>query len=598
MPTDYRTIEVPAGGHERLSVGSGETLENILIDMTATGASASIYASGADWTIRNIGIKGRHPGGHYIFKPSTDGRDAHGVIENLYAADGQEAGTGKGFCWVNHNSGNDGKITFRNVNLQGFVDNAIYGSSSAHPDNSGVVNVEDSVLAGNNISNYRAGTTDGRTPRVSNTRIGPHDHTPPCGVGCSSPGAVNPRAIWAWYGTVVAEDCEITGAIAEHEGGTVELRNSNTGTDADMSWTPAGVPTTAEQAASGGGSDGSAGSGSGSGSGSDGASTPTGTRFNLVTGEGAPLASYTFTARGTVAKATDHEPKADNNDDIADNGDGTVTVTGEAGNGYGDGYYVDGTVEDINVDTNVWTLSWDGSEVSPADLPFGGTDDGADTGTGDGTDDGDSGTDTGGGGDADAPPERTVVLQSPGKRDAQSDLYEYRFEVDEVVSARNLEPHERESKTDDGHTVYDGEMYAGGHVDAYIIRGHCYAFEATDGLIITEEGTETTPGDLVTVGGGDGGSGNDGGSGDGSTGGYGEGARWSETVEQSGGGQTTFTIPHGLATAPGAVSVEPASEGASTDYWVTAQTADAIELTYSRQKRDSTTMAWHVTVWE
>ncbi|MFB9804717.1 hypothetical protein ACFFQF_04375 [Haladaptatus pallidirubidus] len=55
---EYETIEVPAGSREQFQVGSGETFENKLIDISATGADARIVASGSDWTIRNVGFKG------------------------------------------------------------------------------------------------------------------------------------------------------------------------------------------------------------------------------------------------------------------------------------------------------------------------------------------------------------------------------------------------------------------------------------------------------------------------------------------------------------------------------------------------------------
>ncbi|MFC7080029.1 hypothetical protein [Halorussus caseinilyticus] len=53
---------------------------------------------------------------------------------------------------------------------------------------------------------------------------------------------------------------------------------------------------------------------------------------------------------------------------MTDNGDGTVTVSGVAGNGYGDAFFVDGAITSMNLDESVWTLRYAGSEVNADDL--------------------------------------------------------------------------------------------------------------------------------------------------------------------------------------------------------------------------------------
>ena len=47
----FRTIPVEANQYRQISVESGETLENVFIDISAKGASAQIVPSGADWTV-------------------------------------------------------------------------------------------------------------------------------------------------------------------------------------------------------------------------------------------------------------------------------------------------------------------------------------------------------------------------------------------------------------------------------------------------------------------------------------------------------------------------------------------------------------------
>src|SRR6056297_2572493 len=85
---EYRTVTVPAGATENFSLGSGDTLENVLIDVTADGAGVSIRAQGDGWTIRNVGVKGpNNTGANKLFVPSvSEGGSA--LVENFYIGDG------------------------------------------------------------------------------------------------------------------------------------------------------------------------------------------------------------------------------------------------------------------------------------------------------------------------------------------------------------------------------------------------------------------------------------------------------------------------------------------------------------------------------
>ncbi|UPV99560.1 hypothetical protein M0R88_13665 [Halorussus gelatinilyticus] len=255
--TDYRTITVPAGETRTFSVGSGQTFENALIDMTAEGASARIDASGDDWTVRNVAFAGNHPGGHYLFTPAVStGGTAR--VENLYMGDGQTARSGKGAIRVN---GRDhyGTLNVHNVHVAHFIDNGLHGTDHGYSyrgRRGGVVNVHDSYFDSNNVSNVRVGSPDGRTCHVENCVVKGGD-TRPCGVGCSAPGTTTSRGVWAWWGPVEVTDSDVGGSPAgvEQDGraGNPEIISENTrwGYDADTSRVPAGVPMTAEAAVGG-----------------------------------------------------------------------------------------------------------------------------------------------------------------------------------------------------------------------------------------------------------------------------------------------------------------------------------------------------------
>jgi len=117
----------------------------------------------------------------------------------------------------------------------------------------------------------------------------------------------------------------------------------------------------------------SGGAGDGSGDGSDGdgdEKQQDGTVLELVTSDGMATTEYEFTVEGSASKRTSAgDLSAENNDSVAENGDGTVTVTGAVGNGYGDSYVVDGTVTSMSdLDESLWTIRYGGEQVSRDDL--------------------------------------------------------------------------------------------------------------------------------------------------------------------------------------------------------------------------------------
>jgi len=78
---------------------------------------------------------------------------------------------------------------------------------------------------------------------------------------------------------------------------------------------------------------------------------------------------YEFTTTGGVEKMTDNgDVSAEGNDDITQNSDGTFTVTGYTGNGYGDSYTFRGDVTEFRPTWGDFSLMLDGEPVSPYEL--------------------------------------------------------------------------------------------------------------------------------------------------------------------------------------------------------------------------------------
>ncbi|MDS0295235.1 right-handed parallel beta-helix repeat-containing protein [Halogeometricum luteum] len=79
---------------------------------------------------------------------------------------------------------------------------------------------------------------------------------------------------------------------------------------------------------------------------------------------------YAFTATGTVEKdldAGDYAAEGDN-DAVTENDDDTFTAEGMTGNGYGDTYQVAGDVVAFEPMTGSYTLTYDGTELTAAEL--------------------------------------------------------------------------------------------------------------------------------------------------------------------------------------------------------------------------------------
>ncbi|WP_135828735.1 right-handed parallel beta-helix repeat-containing protein [Halorussus halobius] len=388
---EYETVTVSSGQTENFSLGSGDTLENVLIDVTADGAGVSIRASGDDWTIRNVGVKGPNDSGpEKLFVPSVSAGGS-ALVENFYIGDGTSimGGSRQGGVWVAAND-HRGELTFRNVNIGHWADNGLYGSGPGLQlgDSGGVVKVENSIAKNNNIAGFRL---SGDGSYVKNSTIVSTDDVPSASFGTNS------RGIWAKdTGDVLVENCDIvmTGPDATHavrasHGASATVRNCRvTGeyygdvstenvTGDPTTAAPEGCPTTAEEAASGSSS---AGTGSSSGVESsddaDDEQTTTdpdedaaGAVLELVSGSNASNAGYEFTVEGSVTRRTSADDvAAESGDEVAENGDGTVTVSGVAGNGYGDSFLVDGDVVSMDLDESQWTLRYDGAEVAVDDL--------------------------------------------------------------------------------------------------------------------------------------------------------------------------------------------------------------------------------------
>ncbi|WP_390287746.1 hypothetical protein [Haloarchaeobius amylolyticus] len=393
--TDYEEVVVDSNDSVTYRVGDGETLENLLIDISAQNAKFYIRANGRDWTVRNIGIKGTWDDDKkeepFIVSVSSDGT---GVVENFYWADGTApfdrqrtyggAATG---CYVAN--AHSGTLIMENLNLQGFSDNGVYGSSpgdlpshSSGGGGGGEVIIKNSYAANCAPAGFRLGS-DGS--RLENCVV----------TNCT-------RNYWGFYHDTKVVDCDLSnssqhGDIAVSDSywdhaATVTAENAyfettaKHGTNGRVIGTSAertprtrpdqveGVPLTPEEAASGSSS-------------AQPSSPPTSDEDDetdaadehllaFVTDPDAQYASYELTAKEAAEFATapynspsGSQIESGSSNDTIEEKDGVYHVSGVTGGGYGDAYRVQGPVTSINIDQpDVMWVELDGEKHSPEEI--------------------------------------------------------------------------------------------------------------------------------------------------------------------------------------------------------------------------------------
>lgn len=303
---EYDTVTVGAGDTFSKRLADGETWENVLIDISATGASYSILATGNNWTIRNIGIKGTfdsdtNPSDLNVYVPDSN---STGVIENLYMPGyGQKAHNYDGPEGIYVHPNHKGDLLIKRCNVQYMQDNGIYGSApgngSSHPNpgGNGAVRIEDCYGYGNATDHTRIGTD---SSYVKNTcgwngvhrghwQYYHHSKLVDCDYGNNGSADINLGGnSWSTQSTA-----EVTAESSRWEtaavGGGQGINGQSVGTPKHR--IPQGVPETPEQAASGEG--GSSGGSVGGGVGPNGPKVTTGGTSDVTKTEGTVTADLT-----------------------------------------------------------------------------------------------------------------------------------------------------------------------------------------------------------------------------------------------------------------------------------------------------------------
>lgn len=133
--------------------------EGFTLDNTAPNTGPRVeFLADDGLVVRNIHKRGLQDTSQSAFRFMIETEDGEGLIENLRAPDGAQAGslspTGINVSGPASNRTHWGHLTFKNCHVEGFIDNGLYASG---PDDPASIHVIGGLYRNNNISNVRLG---------------------------------------------------------------------------------------------------------------------------------------------------------------------------------------------------------------------------------------------------------------------------------------------------------------------------------------------------------------------------------------------------------------------------------------------------------
>lgn len=188
---DPGVIEVSSGEIYTKHVGTGETFSNKLIDITSANSSLQITARGSDWTVENIGIRGRQDhgtkgNGTAVITPEVE-EGGTGVIRNVYIGPQYHDHSGGMLTYPGH----AGELIVERCYIEGFANNSTYFSSAGRQPPAGRVTYRNCYFKNSIVAQYRTASPgcamhncvavfDGKAP--SGYPLGPGDIVRGCWI--------------------------------------------------------------------------------------------------------------------------------------------------------------------------------------------------------------------------------------------------------------------------------------------------------------------------------------------------------------------------------------------------------------------------------
>lgn len=458
-------------GATRLNIrGTNWEFGGVTFDQTGGSSQVMIFPSGSEWRLHSCAWVGELSAGNYLIYPAVDA-GSQAELDRCWFGDG--VSDDRSESAIKANGGVDGDLWVRRTY---FYQNGSYGVQTVNPpDMRGTVNYDQCYFENCYLDCLRAGNNFGKTAEVTDCTLvyDSQGETP----AVQSTGQKAFRGVWAFWGNVAVRDTDITNpfgpalvASSNHGSPSITMTGGNlAGSVAgdvtvaddvgdDPSTTPPAecVTSAAEAVAIDG--DGPPAT--------EPEPEPEGVVFELVASDDAQSEAYHFAVDGNVSKHTAGDNAADNNDEITESSDGTVSVAGVAGNGYGDAFYVDGEVTELELDPAKWTLYWDGEEVTRDDLVTDAPDDGT----------------------SEFPHTLSIVAET-------SDVVNYEFTVTEQARKSTA----RSASKNPGDQIDDGTVtgsIAGG-TDSYEFGGKISSFTIDGKATVYLDGSQIAPDELT-----------------------------------------------------------------------------------------------------
>jgi hypothetical protein len=216
---NYTEIALSAGENYQRTLGSGDRLENVLVDQTAQDADFHISASGSDWVVRNVGVYGKADiGNNTGGTPNIIRCSGTGLIEHCYFGDGvNDSGSGVRKGGIGVRKSHSGRLIIRECYIAEWTGNAMYAATCAEPGGGGGhVGVESCYFRDNTVSHLRIAQDNSY---LQDTVVRNADNVP------YHPGfgTTFSRGLWSYYGdtsqVVDVINCDIDITDSNSNGG-------------------------------------------------------------------------------------------------------------------------------------------------------------------------------------------------------------------------------------------------------------------------------------------------------------------------------------------------------------------------------------------
>lgn len=217
----WKVLTVEEDEQHDMWVQDGGRLENVLIDVTASGATARILCRGEGWRVRNVAIRGQQASEPALSALNVQGS---GKVEHCYFGDGAKGGEWRGLK-INGDVPRAKRLRIIGCNFSSWPDSGIRAKDPLIGELSGKVEIEECFLRNNDQSHITLSTEGSEISRSviynsGDVRTVEPDDTP------------HSRGIWSTAGSsrqkIEVRECDI-GVTKSNTGGDAATLEASAG---------------------------------------------------------------------------------------------------------------------------------------------------------------------------------------------------------------------------------------------------------------------------------------------------------------------------------------------------------------------------------